>query len=158
MRPVFLLSFLALMGAVSEFDKYPAEVRLVGKPAPVNLSLPDARRFRTMLRSEAAQGPNFNGHYRIAYWGQGTGAVMWAVIDLSTGVVWFSAEGAGIGMCAGADLKDDGLEYFEHRIDSALFYVHTCNSKYPMNRIFNTRNVYLWQKGAATLLREESIK
>ena len=144
MRPLLLISVLAWVGAVSEFDKYPAEARLVGKPAAVNLSLPDARRFRTMLRTEAVQGPNFNGHYRIAYWGQG--------------VVWFSADNAGIGMCAGADLKDDGLEYFEHRIDSALLYVHTCNGKYPMNRVFNTRDVYVWQKGAATLMREESIK
>ena len=43
------------------FDKYPPEEALTGKRAPVSMQLPKARKFRTVLRSSAAEGPDFNG-------------------------------------------------------------------------------------------------
>jgi hypothetical protein len=116
----------------------------------------EARTFRTVLRREAAEGPNFNGHYRIAYWGGGTGVVSWAVIDLSTGAVWFAPKPAGI--CQSEEAQEDDYEYFENRIDSALFYLNECNWSRPMTHLHNMRYVYVWRSGAPVLLREEPLK
>ena len=50
-------------------------------------SSPIAREYRTLLRRELANGPNFAGHYRVAVWGCGTSCAMFAVIDTLTGRV-----------------------------------------------------------------------
>ncbi|MGB2671658.1 MAG: hypothetical protein WA621_07420 [Candidatus Acidiferrum sp.] len=50
-------------------------------------SNPIAREYRTILRQELAQGPNFAGHYRVAVWGCGSSCAMFAVIDTDTGRV-----------------------------------------------------------------------
>jgi hypothetical protein len=120
------------------------------------MRLPEARKFRTVLRGAAAEGANFNGHYRITYWGQGTGVVAWAVIDLSSGEVWFAPEEAGV--CPSPDLEDDHLGYFESHTESALFYLHDCDPSRPMNRLHNVRYAYVWRKGSAVLLRTEFLK
>lgn len=73
-----------------ELSDYPAGERFTGRPAPVKLnSAPDARMFRTVLRRQAAEGPNFAGHYRLAEWGCGSGCLSIAVVDSSTGNVVF---------------------------------------------------------------------
>jgi hypothetical protein len=50
-------------------------------------SNPVARKYRTVLREEISQGPNFAGHYRVAAWGCGSSCTMFAVVNLSTGRV-----------------------------------------------------------------------
>jgi|HubBroStandDraft_6_1064221.scaffolds.fasta_scaffold18954_3 hypothetical protein len=50
-------------------------------------SNPIAKEYRTVLRQELAQGPNFAGHYRVAVWGCGSSCAMFAVIDTDTGRV-----------------------------------------------------------------------
>jgi hypothetical protein len=50
-------------------------------------SNPTARMYRTVLRREIAQGPNFAGHYRVAVWGCGSSCSMFAVVNLNTGRV-----------------------------------------------------------------------
>jgi hypothetical protein len=50
-------------------------------------SNPIARTYRTVLRREIAQGPNFAGHYRVAVWGCGACCSMFAVVNLSAGRV-----------------------------------------------------------------------
>ena len=50
-------------------------------------SNPTARMYRTVLRQEISQGPNFAGKYRVAVWGCGTSCAMFAVVNLSTGRV-----------------------------------------------------------------------
>jgi hypothetical protein len=50
-------------------------------------SNPTARTYRTVLRREIAQGPNFAGHYRVAGWGCGSSCSMFAVVNLNTGRV-----------------------------------------------------------------------
>jgi len=47
----------------SEFSQYPSEPRLAGRPAAPQMILAKARRYRTVLRLAAVEGPNFNGHY-----------------------------------------------------------------------------------------------
>jgi hypothetical protein len=46
--------------------------------------------FRTVLRRQAASGPNFAGHFTLARWGCGAGCVTVAVIDAVSGVVAFA--------------------------------------------------------------------
>jgi hypothetical protein len=50
-------------------------------------SNPIAPTYRTVLRQETAQGPNFAGHYRVAVWGCGSSCSMFAVVNLDTGRV-----------------------------------------------------------------------
>jgi len=50
-------------------------------------SNPTARMYRTVLRREIEQGPNFAGHYRVAVWGCGSSCSMFAVVNLNTGRV-----------------------------------------------------------------------
>jgi len=67
---------------------YPAQPTLKGKPAEPVLSTPRARMFRTQLRRQAAMGPNFAGHFRLALWGCGAGCGYVAVVDSLTGEVF----------------------------------------------------------------------
>ena len=48
---------------------------------------PIARRYRTVLRQEVANGPNFARHYRVAVWGCGSSCTMFAVVNLRSGRV-----------------------------------------------------------------------
>lgn len=69
-----------------------AAYRVVVAKSRANVQLdlrsnPVAREYRTVLRQELAQGPNFAGHYRVAAWGCGSSCAMLAVIDTDTGRV-----------------------------------------------------------------------
>src|SRR5262245_2089520 len=72
------------------FKDFPATEIFKGQPAPPVLSTPQARRFRTQLRTLAAQGADFAGHFKLAKWGCGAGCVSVAVIDSVTGAVYFA--------------------------------------------------------------------
>ncbi len=58
-----------------------------GKPAPVAMTTPTARLFRTRLREGQAEGANFAGHYHLTIWGCGAACIDWAMTDLATGKV-----------------------------------------------------------------------
>jgi hypothetical protein len=98
MRKLFLMVVIALASAVQcfsqaqslpRFEDYPASGRLAGKPAPAKIVGKRARLFRTMLRENAARGPNFAGHYTLATWGCGSDCKSLAIIDARTGGVHF---------------------------------------------------------------------
>lgn len=68
------------------FATYPVAAPKSAQIAKLDLkSNPVAREYRTVLRQELAQGPNFAGHYRLAAWGCGSSCTMFAVIDTNTG-------------------------------------------------------------------------
>src|SRR6266581_942600 len=70
------------------FEAYPAATREpVLNPKLDLMSNPIARRYRTVLRLEIAEGPNYAGHYRVAFWGCGSSCAMFAVVNLKTGRV-----------------------------------------------------------------------
>jgi hypothetical protein len=158
-----LLALLAagFLSAASstEFARHPAAPRLKGRPATPKLVTKQARLFRTRLRQEAAEGPNFNGHYRVASWGCGTNCIEWAVIDLLTGDVWTAPEEAS--SCWAVDASPEAnskgpQDWFEMHVDSSLLYLHIC--AHPRtDRPWDTREVYVWSLGAPRLLRTESI-
>jgi hypothetical protein len=119
---------VALAGAVPdpEFARYPANEPVLERPVSPQLGSAKARRFRTVLRQAAGEGPNFNGRYRTAVWGCGTNCVEWAIIDLSDGRVWFAPE--PLGSCWAPE-EPGALtwpDWVETRTDSRLLYTHEC--------------------------------
>jgi hypothetical protein len=69
------------------FADYSAEGGFAGTPASPQLTTPEARRYRTVIRQQGAAGPNFAGHYTIASWGCGSTCVGFVVVDAKTGSV-----------------------------------------------------------------------
>lgn len=70
------------------FEAYPAADRgHITNPRLDLTSSPIAKRYRTVLRMETAKGPNYDGHYRVAFWGCGASCAMFALVNLKTGRV-----------------------------------------------------------------------
>jgi hypothetical protein len=93
--------------SMPRFDDHPAGDTFTGTPAPVDLaSAEGARRFRTVLREGAAQGPNFAGHYTVVQWGCGSPCQSFAIVDARTGRVTFGNGSLTVGA--------------EYRLDSRL--------------------------------------
>ena len=68
------------------FEDYPVTRTYDGEPAPVDLTSASwARRFRTVLRRGAANGPNFAGELTVVEWGCGTSCQQAAIIKTRTG-------------------------------------------------------------------------
>jgi len=119
-----------------------------GKPAAVDLSShPQARKYRTELRRQAAKGPNFTGHYKIAIWGCGTSCAAFAIVDSQTGQVYFPPE---LPYVTWTDWDDDeyGLKF---QIDSKLLILHGSPREEPRVGTF----YYLWQTNTLRLIRSE---
>src|SRR5438552_2640156 len=70
------------------FAEFKIENIFKGKPAAPILASPEERRFRTVLREGAQEGPNFAGHYTVVEWGCGTECWQAAIIDTETGRVF----------------------------------------------------------------------
>ncbi|HEV1994326.1 MAG TPA: hypothetical protein VGR03_08350 [Candidatus Acidoferrum sp.] len=59
----------------------------VSKPKLDLTSNPIAKTYRTVLRRDIVEGPNYAGHYRVVVWGCGSSCAMFAVVNLKTGRV-----------------------------------------------------------------------
>jgi hypothetical protein len=70
------------------FEDFAVAPETIAEPARPRLTSKGARLFRTQLRKEAAEGPNFAGHLRLAQWGCGSCCADFGIVDLKTGVVW----------------------------------------------------------------------
>lgn len=139
--------------ATGEFEAYPPEAALSGPAAKPIVNAGRARQYRTILTEEAAEGANFNGHYRIVQWGCGANCLQWAVIDLTSGDVWFAPESLGSCFTAGERLSRV-REWIEFYPTSRLIYAHDCSGQSTQGT-FDARLVYEWQSGSAVLLRVE---
>ena len=115
---------------VPKFDQFPATETFSGKPAVPMLKRAKDRLYRTMIRIEAAEGPNFAGRYTVATWGCGSSCVGGALVDEMTGEIFdlpFSYMGWGdekygdgtVGLAY-------GFEPLSIRIDSRLFVFRGC--------------------------------
>lgn len=118
-------------GKAPTFAAYRAATAQVSASPRLDLkSGPTARMYRTVLRQEIAQGPNFAGHYRVAVWGCGSSCAMFAVVNLNSGRV-ITPEGFSVTSAVyfGVDdqklfpdsQSEDGL--FGFRKDSRLLVV-----------------------------------
>jgi len=84
-----LLPQMALSASV-DYDQYREEKIFKGKPVEPNLAThKDARKYRTVLKRQSREGPNFAGHYTIITIGCGTSCAGIAVVDAQTGHVYF---------------------------------------------------------------------
>ncbi len=80
--------------------------------------------FRTELREQAALGPNFAGHYRLASWGCGTACFQWAIIDLKSGQVFHPPNLASTDhVNVEESLYEGGIQAVHVRPDSRLLVV-----------------------------------
>jgi hypothetical protein len=159
MTAAFYLAALVVAAtttASDEFSSYPAAHRLVHSPAAPVVKSGKAHRYRSVLREEAREGPNVNGHFRVASWGCGTNCIEWAVIDLETGKVWFPSEPA-YSCWAPEEQGGDVPDWFEMRITSSLLYLHICDPPFRGSRPFNWRRVYVWRDSQLRLLRSEKL-
>jgi len=114
------------------FEQFPVTEKFSGTPAVPVLSTARDRRFRTMIRRGAAEGPNFAGHVTITYWGCGTGCREIAVIDARTGEINHDLPryltSSFLEFPDGTATADDGFEALSYRRDSRLLIVRGCPS------------------------------
>jgi hypothetical protein len=99
------------------FADFPTK-RLALKPAAPLMNTPGARLFRTELRRQAKQGPNFAGAFTIATWGCGSACLSFAILDARTGRDDIDTGFAGIGTNHAKGFK--GLDF---RPDSRLLII-----------------------------------
>jgi hypothetical protein len=91
------------------FQDYAAPV-FKGRAAPLKLTTPEARGYRTRLREGARRAVNFAGRYKLHTWSCGTGCLQTAFIDARTGAIFFPAELNGFIACYYGDKPVDSLE------------------------------------------------
>jgi hypothetical protein len=72
------------------YDQFREDKIFKGKPVEPNLAThKDAGTYRTVLKRQSKEGPNFAGHYTIVRIGCGTSCAKIAVVDAETGRVYF---------------------------------------------------------------------
>lgn len=112
-----------------QFDHYAIEASPAFATTKLNLrSNPIAKTFRSVIRRQTREGPNFAGHYRVAVWGCGSSCAQFAIVNLKTGRV-LTAE--GVRNVSGVHFEVDGFmpsaesEFglFRFRKDSRLLVV-----------------------------------
>jgi hypothetical protein len=109
-------------GKAPDFADFPATDRFDGKPAPLKILTPQARKNRSTLRDSVKDGVNFAGHYIVGQWGCGGGCVQFAIIDAKTGDVYFP--GFYVSVVAGPEEKMDEIpEPLQFKPDSKLLIV-----------------------------------
>ena len=70
------------------YSRYPSPPRVERWVAPV-LATRQARRYRSTLGAEVANGPNFAGDYTLAAWGCGNSCTQIAIVAAQSGRVFF---------------------------------------------------------------------
>lgn len=71
------------------FEDFPAPASGASPIAKPLIDSTEARRYRTMIRQGAADGPNFAGHFAVVAWGCGSSCSERAIVDTRTGHVYF---------------------------------------------------------------------
>jgi len=136
-----------------QFKDYSAQESFSGKPAQPKLTSKRARLFRTMIRTQAAEGPNFAGHYRIATWGCGAGCVQFAIVDVKTGDVYFPPEVETVMVLL--EQEDDPLQY---RAESRLLVITGKKEKPNFRDSGEGRFFYVWKNNRLALLRSVKLE
>jgi len=88
--PVSLSAWAASLGK-PRFESFRVSDPFTGALSRLQLaSNPAARRYKAVLTEAAANGPNFAGHYTVAYWGCGSPCGRFAIINARTGKVFMA--------------------------------------------------------------------
>ena len=135
MRAVIVL-LAGVVGAVGQgsapsFSQYrTTEAAYKGVPVEPVLKTAEDRRFRTMIRTGAAHGPNFAGHFTVVEWGCGGGCVSLVVVDAATGEIHrapFKSLAWQLGKYEGKyKSNDDKFEQLAYKLDSRLLVARGC--------------------------------
>jgi hypothetical protein len=113
----------------------------------VNLaSHPRAREYRTALRSGAAKGPNFAGHFTVVTWGCGTSCQSHAIVDAQTGAVYFP----GVITSLGAEFHVDS-RLFVDSPPAAIRATYGGEDPGP-DAMFRLSYYYVWVGRSLTLI------
>lgn len=137
--------------ATPAFEQYPSRTTGVPTPAALRLHFSSAqgRRYRTVIRASAQQGPNFAGHHRLATWGCGTDCRGFAIVNLRTGQV---DTPPGITLVAG--VMGSGDERLAFRADSRLLVISGALDDDPAR---TAQFFYLWQGQRLQLLMRRPL-
>ena len=100
------------------FEDYRVTHKFNGTPAAAVITARRARMFRTMIRTQAKEGPNFAGHYTVAVWGCGSGCRQFAIVDAVTGKVYFHPD--AVTVLSPPYVDEDNLQF---RVDSGLLVI-----------------------------------
>jgi hypothetical protein len=130
------------------FEDYPVAPQAGATPVAPRLDSPRARRFRSVLREEAANGPNFAGRYTIVQWGCGASCIEWAIVDARSGAVRFAPFTVSAPLC-GDDQTRCGPS-LEFRADSELVVVIGARNERGLGRY-----AYRWHRGHLALIASE---
>lgn len=135
------------------FEDFPVgeEGQFKGKPAPVKLT-PEARKYRTMIREGAREGPNFAGHYTIVEWGCGVGCVQFAIVDAKTGAVFMPAFYVALPPVTEGETGEPP-EPLQYRPDSKLLIAGGSRNEKGEGIYY-----YKWDKNRLTLIATAAIK
>jgi hypothetical protein len=137
---------IAPQGHPPRFEDYRTSTIFTGKPVPPKLTTAGARRFRTAIRTGAAEGPNFAGRYTLVSWGCGTACISLAIVDAATGRVVLPE----IILSPAATELEDG---FVFRKDSRLLIASGAETTRGYDRLY-----YLWEKNHLRLIRREHLE
>jgi hypothetical protein len=134
---LFVSSAFAGNTVAPRYEDYPVTQIYKGQPAQVDFTNnPQARLYRTVIRQQAAEGPDFAGHYKITIWGCGSSCEAFAIVDSKTGRVYFPPQLHYVTWVYW-DGPDFGLNY---RINSRLLILHGSREERPESGTF----YYLW--------------
>lgn len=96
------------------FQHYQAVADFKSVPAKPVLITPRSHANRTQIRTQAANGPNFAGHFTLAKWGCGSPCLAFVIIDARSGTVYDPGFSVGC-----ADKKGMGAN-IEFKVSSSL--------------------------------------
>lgn len=149
MKKLLLLTFLTLSLAITafaadvpQFKDFPVAGINHGENAPVKLTTPEAREFRTRLTEAAREKPNFAGYYILTRWGCGSGCIQPAIIDAKTGRVFmvpFTVVSVG----------EKVIDPVQFQLDSRLLIVNGSRNDQPENGTF----YYRWDRKRLELIK-----
>ena len=158
---ILLLSGCLLVNAQAQgkpspaFEDFATHGKFVGKPAAPKILSRLARRFRTMIRDQAQNGPNFAGHYTVAYWGCGAGCMQLAIIDAKNGNVFFPQSLRTVMILLEQDPEED--KPLQYRVDSNLLIVTGYKEGANGSASGRGKFYYLWNGNELKLLRREKF-
>jgi hypothetical protein len=136
------------------FERFPAKAALTKPLVGPNLSSPQARKFRSVLRAAAKGQPNFAGHFSVAFWGCGVACYSWAVIDRHSGKVWFSpftVNGAAPSYCE--KVESYCSPELEFRPKSELLIIKGARNAEGAGQYY-----YRWHNGKLSLVYAEELR
>jgi hypothetical protein len=134
------------------FADYPAGEKFTGKPVAPVLASAEARRYRTMIRQDAAAGPNFAGHYTIAQWGCGSTCIGFAIVNAKTGAVHFHPT---ISRAMQVPYQTDSVLQFH--LDSRLLVI-AGETEGPQGQSSTGKFYYEWKDDRFALIAEGEIQ